>query len=329
MAQWSFPFADNSGDRVYGDVDFALFYDNLFADGVIATVGNGLRVEQPYGGGMNIVVKSGAAILGGRQYYNTEDLAVSVPIASTVQDRTDSVVVRLDLGSRAITLAYKQGDTTVQQDEVVYELQLATVNVGKNTVNIFNANVTDKRADESVCGYSSPYDKVSVSGLEQQYSSLLQQSFDDFINGANDNQTDLEQLLTDQQTTFQTWFSGLQNQLDDNQAGNLQSQLDSLKPTEQTFTLVHNFGYYPGVQVLFWRYGLGSVPLESQPVGISWDGESPRTIPFQIEHVGRNELNIKVPLQNKMSNPVITETNEHEYLLIEGINSMQIKIEER
>lgn len=329
MAQWSFPFADNSGDRVYGDADFALFYKNLFKNGVIATVGNALRVEQASGGGMNVVVKSGAAVINGRQYFNTDDLAISVPVASTTQNRMDSVVVRLDTGSRAINLAYKQGNTAVQQDDVVYELQLAVINVGSNTVNIFNANITDKRSDNSVCGYSSPYEKVSVSGLEQQYQSLLEQSFNQFEALADDNQLNLEQLLTDQQATFQTWLANLQNQLDDNQVGNLQNQLDELKPTEQIFNVKHNLGYYPNVQLLFWQYGLGTAPLDEQPIDVSWDGEAPHTIQFQVEHIGRNELNIKVPIHNKMSNPVITEISNYEFMLVEGINSMQIKIEER
>lgn len=326
MAQWSFPFADNNGDREYNDADFALFYDNLFTDGVIMTVGNGLRVEQPSGGGMNIVVKSGAAILGGRQYYNTEDMAVSVPVTSTVQDRTDSVVVRSDLGSRAITLAYKQGDTTVQQDDMVYELQLATVNVGRNTVNIFNTNITDKRYDESVCGYSSPYEKVSVSGLEQQYESMLQQTFDSFVATASENETDLQQLLTDQQSLFQAWFYDLQDELDANQAANLQQQIYMLTPTRQTFTIKHNLGRYPQAHVLYWEYGLGTVPLEGQPSYAPWDGEAPYTIPVKVRHTGRNELDIVVPFAYSMTNPIITELGNNEFILQEGIKSMQIRI---
>lgn len=326
MAQWSFPFADNNGDRVYNDGDFSLFYENLFKSGVVATVGNALRITQQTGGGMQIVVKSGAAILRGRQYYNTEDLAVNVPVASATQDRVDSVVVRLDLGSRAITLAYKQGDVNVQRDESVFELQLATINIGRNTVNIFDANITDKRADETVSGYSSPYEKISVSGLEDQYQNMLQNAFESFKTTANDNMTELQQLLTNQQAIFQAWFSNLQTQLDTDAAGNLQNQLNKLTATENVLTITHNLGDYPNVMALYWEYGLGTVGLEEQPEGISFDGTAPETIPIKVIHLSRNQVQIKVPIDYAMTNPVVEAVSAKNINLTEGIKSMQIKL---
>jgi hypothetical protein len=326
MAQWSFPFPDNNGDRVYSDEDFALFYANLFTNGVIATVGNALRVTESATGGMRVVVKNGAVIINGRQYFNTDDLAISVPVASTTQNRTDSVILRLDIPARNITLAYKQGDTSVQQDEQIFELQLATINVGRNTVNIFNENITDKRADETVCGYSSPYEKVSVSGLEQQYESMLQQMFDEFVSSAEDNKLNLEQLLTDQQVLFQNWLTNLQNQLDENQAANLQKQIDEIKPTVDSFTFVHNLGMYPQVQVLYHEYGLGTVPLEEQPEGIRWDGTAPVTLSNAIEHNSRQEFNVKLPVGYSLMNPTITAIDKYSFLLNEGIRSIEVRI---
>lgn len=326
MAQWVFPFPDNNGDRVYSDADFALFYANLFTNGVIATIGDALRVTESATGGMRVVVKSGAAIMNGRQYYNTDDIAINVPVASTTQNRTDSVILRLDVPARDITLAYKQGDTSVQQDEEVYELQLATINVGANTVNIFNNNITDKRSDESVCGYSTPYEELSVSGLEQQYQSMLQQIFDEFSANADNNQLDLEQLLTDQQTLFQTWLSGLQDELDSNQAGNLQNQINQLTADNQVVSITHNLGKYPDVQVLYWEYGLGTVPLDEQPEGISFDGTAPETIPVKVVHPSRKRLQIQVPIDYTMTNPTIKQIKNNEYILTEGIKSMKILI---
>jgi hypothetical protein len=326
MAQWAFPFADNNGDRVYSDADFALFYDNLFTNGVIATIGNALRVTESATSGMRVIVKSGAAILNGRQYLNSEDVAINVPVASTTQNRTDSVILRLDIPARDITLAYKQGDTTVRQDEEIYELQLATINVDSNTANILNRNITDKRSDESVCGYSTPYEELSVSGLEQQYHSMLQQVFDEFVANADNNQLDLEQLLTDQQALFQTWLSGLQDELDSNQAGNLQNQINQLTADNQVVSITHNLGKYPDVQVLYWEYGLGTVPLDEQPEGISFDGTAPETIPVKVVYPSRKRLQVQVPIDYAMTNPSIKQIENNEYILTEGIKSMKILI---
>lgn len=326
MAQWSFPFQDVDGDRMYSDKDFADYYATLFKDGVTMPVGNALQVVQSSGGGMNLIVKSGGSILKGRVYLNTDDLALSVPVASNMQDRIDSIVVRLDITGRQITLAYKQGNTSVERTDLVWELQLATITVPRNAVNITNANITDKRADDSVCGYSSPFEKVSVSGLEQQYEAMLQQAFDSFQGAANDNQDSLEQLLTDQNATFQQWLSNLQSQLDDNQAGNIQNQLDDLTPNAEAFTIIHNLGYYPTVQVLAWKYGLGTVPLDEQPDGISWDGEAPYSIPFKTEYWDRNKVKIYVPIGYKLNDPIVTLIKPNEFLLNEGINSLSVRI---
>lgn len=323
--QKAFFFADNNGDRVYSDTDIAIFYANLFTNGVIATVGNALRVTESATGGMRVVVKSGAAVLNGRQYYNTDDIAINVPVASTTQNRTDSVILRLDVPARDITLAYKQGDTSVQQDEEIYELQLATINVGANTVNIFNNNITDKRSDESVCGYSTPYEELAVSGLEQQYQSMLQQIFDEFVANADGNQANLEQLLTDQQALFQNWLSNLQDELDSNQAGNLQNQINRLTANQGIFEIEHNLGYYPQVQALYWEYGLGTVPLEEQPEGISWDGTAPKTIPIIATYPSSNKVQIDVPIDYAMTNPQIREA-EGVYYLLEGVRSIAITL---
>lgn len=326
MAQWAFPFADNNGDRVYSDADFALFYDNLFTNGVIATIGNALRVTESATSGMRVIVKSGAAILNGRQYLNSEDVAINVPVASTTQNRTDSVILRLDIPARDITLAYKQGDTTVRQDEEIYELQLATISVDSNTVNIFNRNITDKRPDKTVCGYSSPYEELSVSGLEQQYQSMLQLIFDEFSTKANNNQLDLEQLLTDQQALFQNWFENLQDELDSNQATNLQNQIDSLTANNQIVEITHNLERYPDVQILYWEYGLGTVPLEEQPEDISWDGTAPEMIPAKTVHPSRKKMQINVPSAYALTNPNIKVISRNEYLLTEGYKSIKILI---
>lgn len=326
MAQWSFPFPDVNGDREYSDDDFALFYDHLFTNGVFLTVGNALQVTAASSASMNVIVKNGAAIINGRQYFNSDVLAIEVPIASSTQNRVDSVVLRMDITARQITLAYKQASVSVERTSEIWELQLATISVPANSVSVSGSQITDKRSDESVCGYSSPYEKVSVSGLEQQYQAMLQQIFETFESDAATNQSNLEQLLTDQQALFQNWLSNLQNQLDENQAGNLQNQIDKLTANNEIIEIDHDLGRYPNVQGLYWEYGLGTVPLEEQPEGISWDGTSPETIDFKAYHDSSKSVRIHVPINYAMTSPVVTELAENEYLLVDGVRSLQINL---
>src|SRR5699024_12470759 len=158
-----------------------------------------------------------------------------------------------------------QGNTNVQRDENIWEMQLATISVPRNATSVYNSQITDKRADVNVCGYSKLQGNLNVDGLEQQYQSLLEQMINEFEQSATTNQGNLEQLLTDQQALFQTWLSGLQDELDVNQAGNLQNQINQLTADNQVVSITHNLGKYPDVQVLYWEYGLGTVPLEEQP----------------------------------------------------------------
>ena len=121
-------------------------------------------------------------------------------------------------------------------------------------------------------------------------------------------------------------MSGLQDELDENQAGNLQNQINQLTADNQVVSITHNLGRYPDVQVLYWEYGLGTVPLEEQPEGISFDGTAPETIPVKVVHPSRRRMQIQVPIDYAMTNPTIKQIKNNEYILTEGIKSMKILI---
>lgn len=322
MAQWGFPFSSLDDDRKYNDEDFAKFYENLFSNGVMLTAGEALRVTASANNGMTVNVLSGGAVINGRQFYNTEPAALPVPVASTTTDRTDSVVIRLDLFTRQIGPVYKQGDVSVVRQETTWEIQLARIFVPRNAAGISPENITDKRADETVCGYSSPYREVSVSGLEDQYQDMLQKMFEGFKAQAEDNQSSFENMLSNQQQLFHDWFTALQSQLDDNQATNLQNQIFNLTPDKQIFEINHGLKSYPQVMVTAWQGGLGTVGI-GEP---NWTGSVPETIPAKIGYPSWNEIQVSVPVDYQMINPVITETAPNNWLLAEGMKSMRIKI---
>ena len=326
LAEFYFPFTSVEGDRAYSATDFATYYHNIFTSGVIATVRDKLRVTEDENVGMRIRVLDGAIFIQGRLYLLTEPMVVNITPGSSTADRTDSIVVQLDTLERDMKVVYKQGSTSVRRDENYYEMQLAVINVPRNATSVFNSQITDKRSDVNVCGYSKLQGNLDVGGLEQQYESLLEQMITEFEQFASTNQGNLEQLLTDQQVLFQTWLSGLQDELDSNQAGNLQNQINQLTADNQVVSITHNLGKYPDVQVLCWEYGLGTVPLEEQPEGISWDGTAPETIPVKVVHPNRKRMQVKVPIDYVMTNPVVTQINRNEYMLNEGIKSMKILI---
>src|SRR5699024_1824420 len=305
LAEFYFPFTSVEGDRAYSATDFATYYHNIFTSGVIATVREKLRVTEDENVGMRVRVMDGAIFIQGRLYLLTEPMVVNVTPGSSTADRTDSIVVQLDTLERNMKIIYKQGNTSVRRDENYYEMQLATIFVPRNATSVFNSHITDKRADLSVCGYSKLQGNLDVAGMEQHYESLLEQLVADFEQLANTNKSNLEQLLTDQQALFQNWLTNLQNQLDENQAANLQKQIDRLTANNEVIEIEHDLGRYPDVQVLYWEYGLGTVPLDEQPEGISWDGTSPETIDFKAYHDSSKKVRVHVPIDYAMTNPTI------------------------
>jgi hypothetical protein len=129
-------------------------------------------------------------------------------------------------------------------------------------------------------------------------------------------------MLTNQEVRFDQWFQALQNQLDDNQATNLQNQINLLKADQLTWSLTDLPAPYPLVSVTGWQNGFGITALGET----GWLGDVPETITTTIGYPSKNEVYVKVPLLWKMTNPIITETEPYSYLLVEGTRSLRIKL---
>lgn len=226
--EWAFPFADNNGDRMYSDADFAKFFSAWFVNGVFINVGGGLQILDSAAGGMKITLKSGAANINGRVYYLNGDTEFNVPVASSIQDRTDSIVLRLDLSARTMNTIYKQGDTSLVRNDSTYEIQLAKINVNKNISEITQSMITDMRTNKTACGLASPNDPVDVDQFITQFKALF------------------DKQLTDNGNAFENWFQNLKNELDSNQATNLQNQINTLK--DATTATTNNFANYAALQ---------------------------------------------------------------------------------
>lgn len=355
MTQWAFPFLSVNNDRTYSDSDFSLFYKNLFRNGVAITIANVLKVKEAPNKGMRIIVSSGVAVVEGRQYFNTEDLAIDVPVASTTQDRKDCVVVRLDLNNRVMSAVYKQGTTELERTEQVYELKLAEILVARNASGVSNANIKDFRADSEACGYTSPYDKVNVSGLEQQYQALLEKLFEDMQAFADTNREKYsllyEQILNEfkafianeqvkmdseieevirvgngKVTAFDVliheWFANLKNELDTNQASNLQNQINELKPTEELPIIKRNERGYPVVHVLYWEYGIGLDGLAEEPTGLG--GSNVIELTHSVEYIDLYNFKVKVPMNFKMENPEVMRIDNNTVRFIEAYKVIEV-----
>lgn len=192
-------------DRTYTAEQMSLYFKGLVSDGVIANVGNMMAVTP--GTGMTVQVGTGRMFIDSRWLQNSSALNISISAAHATLNRKDIIVARLDYSNRLISIVAKTGTAAaspaapgIVRNGEYFEMELAEIYVSAGATAITSANITDKRADTSVCGY--------VTGLVDQI--------------------DTTDMWTQLQADFETWFEGIRGQLDGDTAGNLQNQITAL-----------------------------------------------------------------------------------------------------
>lgn len=238
-------FNSRSRDRLYKAEEFAEYFASFISNGVFPNPSTGLQAQASEG--MGITIKAGKAWINGYFFFNTSDYTVTLDNADGVLNRIDRIVVRWDLQARNITLAVKKGAysaspsaAALQRDADAYELALADVYIAKGAVSIVQANITDQRLNNSLCGIVvgtvGELDTTAFSAQLQSWFVLYQemsetdyQSLKSYmeatkIRGNNDFialQEWFAAYKVDANAQFSSWFETLQNVLDENTAGNL------------------------------------------------------------------------------------------------------------
>jgi len=200
-------------DRTYSAEQMSLYFKGLVSDGVIANVGNMLAVSPR--SGMSVQVGTGRMLIDSRWLQNDAAYNVTLQTAHATLNRKDIIVARLDYSGRAIGIIAKTGTAaaspaapSIVRNSTYFEMELAEIYIKAGATAITAANITDKRADTSVCGY--------VTGLVEQI--------------------DTTDMWAQLQADFETWFEGIRGQLDGDTAGNLQNQINTITGNVSTNT---------------------------------------------------------------------------------------------
>lgn len=200
--------SDGSYDRVYNADDFTSYLDLIVGSGVFPNPSTNLQVRAS--SGMNVAVGAGSGWINGHKMVNTTDLVLSVEAADVIMDRIDSVIFYVDYDERQMGIEVKTG--TIASNPVApelvrtddrYEMQLATIAVGKQITSITAAMITDTRMNSDVCGY--------VQGLIQQI--------------------DTSTLWQQQQQMFNDWFNSVKEQF---QAGKVFKKYEGIYVTQDS-----------------------------------------------------------------------------------------------
>lgn len=148
-------------DRAETSDLFAILFENLVGNGVLAQPSNCFQVLAA-NSGLNVEVQPGFGMVRGHFCYNNEAQPLSIESAPQAYSRIDRVVLRCNYLMRLIEIIIKTGREAVNPAPPgllrpsagdYYEMCLADIYLTAGQEMIVQSNITDTRANKSLCGY--------------------------------------------------------------------------------------------------------------------------------------------------------------------------------
>ena len=152
----SYGFCLGEEDSLYGSAQFSQAFQAIVGDGVCPSGGK-LQVSTTET--MKVSLATGFALLVGRWFRSDEAISLTVQPADNHFDRYDAIVVRADLKLKSISVIVAKGNAAVvpqkytpARNHDLYEIVLCHIFVRMGTTQILSTDITDTRADKSLCG---------------------------------------------------------------------------------------------------------------------------------------------------------------------------------
>lgn len=197
-------------DRLYDADSFAEWLRKFFTTGVFEG-----ELQVTSAGGMDVSVSSGYANIDGKVRFFDSATRLTLATAGATYPRIDTIVVERNDTDRQITIKAITGTysanptaTAPVRANNVYQIVLAQIYVAAGATSITQAAITDTRKDTSLCG----------------------------IVAATIKNPDFGQWYAQNEAQFSEWFEAMKDQLTTDAAGNLQTEIDTLKETVATNT---------------------------------------------------------------------------------------------
>lgn len=181
-------FNSVNGDRTYNADDISNYFLKLISNGVFATPSNSMQVQE--NSGMTVQVSAGWGFINCKWIDNTAPYLLTLDASDVVLDRIDRVVIRLNASNdvRTMSIAIKKGTassspqppTLTRVTGGIWEISLAQIYIAAGSESITQANITDERADTSVCGYvTGLIDQIDTTNLFAQFTNAFNTWFDE------------------------------------------------------------------------------------------------------------------------------------------------------
>lgn len=175
-------FNSVNGDRTYNADDISNYFLKLISNGVFATPSNAMQVQES--AGMTVQVSAGWGFINCKWLNNDAPYLLTLDASDVVLNRIDRIVMRLNASNdvRTMSIAIKKGTPASSPQPPaltrvtggVWELSLAQIVVNAGATSITQAEITDERANTSVCGYvTGLIEQIDTTNLFAQYNSAF------------------------------------------------------------------------------------------------------------------------------------------------------------
>ncbi len=206
-------------DRLYDAEQISSIFDGIIEDGIFATIQqNGVRLEKHFqvtaSSGMTVQVDIGRAWFNHTWNYNDAPILFTLADSEVLKSRYDVICLKVDrtTTARENSIVVIQGTSaatpelpTITDTETVFYHPLAYIRIGKDVTEITTANITNaigisnvtNIGPEKLTGKGSPYVTGPLETLDA----------DQLI---NDWRTTFVQMITKDQSAFETWWASIE-----------------------------------------------------------------------------------------------------------------------
>lgn len=195
-------------DRVYDADDINSIFDGIITDGVFGNIGKRFVVTP--GSGMSVNVGTGKARFHQIFVENDANLVLQIPQSDVLLNRIDAVVIRVDrtISGRTGNIVVLKGmpsqnpiAPTLSNDNQIWDMPIAYINIKANVNKVNSSDIQYLVGRNTTPLITAPMQTVNV-----------------------------ESYVGNMEGQFSDWFSNIKDNLSTNAAGNLQNQINTLKP---------------------------------------------------------------------------------------------------
>lgn len=176
MSEYAMFYNSVEGDRVYDADDMTDWLKPFFVTGVF----NG-QMQVTANDDMTVTVANGYVNIGGKVKKFPNAQTFDIETASGTLNRIDNVIVRRNDTDRDITVMIQKGGYAehptapeIVRSGACYDLKIAEIYIAAGSIKITQADITDTRADSSVCGWVvSTVTEIDFSQITAQFNAYF------------------------------------------------------------------------------------------------------------------------------------------------------------